>query len=333
MSKNLRRKLLFWTFITCLLAIGTLGFGKISRGEENGTVETKYFHVNLEGQWVEMPDEALSAYSEYIRSQYGQKAKCLAGYVSTSGDNWFELPYILVVSHENGKLPHELLDSFNKIISELTNGVQEHIAQLGDVKVSLQAGKTYYDERRRIVWMNAVVDNPELGKIHCIVARMLTEIGTLDFTLAVPHSARETRLLEFNDLLNRVTLDPALVYRPDLKETLKIVGRGMTDAIDRSRSRGLFYGFIMLCIALFAGAYRFLISKFKDNRKKAIKTKLETEGYGVSNGVGKCFNCEKKVTFEEKESSLFCPECGWEREASIQKRLGNKKIGKKLASF
>jgi predicted RNA-binding Zn-ribbon protein involved in translation (DUF1610 family) len=82
----------------------------------------------------------------------------------------------------------------------------------------------------------------------------------------------------------------------------------------------------ILCIILgLIFGTRFLILKFRYNKKKAkekaIKTKLEAEGYGISNGVGRCFICGEKVTFEKKESSLFCPECGWEREAAMRKRL------------
>lgn len=261
MTKNLRRKFSFWTVITCLLAIGTLAFGQITKGEGAGADETNYFHVDIEEPWVKIPDEALSAFSEQILShQDDQTAQCLAGYASTSGDNWFELPYILVVSQENGKIPQKLLDTYDKIASESANefneSLQETVEQMSDGLASAQVGKTYYDERRRIIWLNMVMDRPQVGKVHVIFAMMPTEVGKLNFVLYVAPSDRETRLREFNDFLNRVTLDPSKVYRPDLKETLKIVGRGMNDAFDRQRHRGLFYGFILLCIVLLAGAYR-----------------------------------------------------------------------------
>jgi predicted RNA-binding Zn-ribbon protein involved in translation (DUF1610 family) len=91
---------------------------------------------------------------------------------------------------------------------------------------------------------------------------------------------------------------------------------------------------LMVILSIILGlifGVRFLILKFRDNKKEAIKTKLEAEGYGVSNGAGKCFVCGEKVTFEEKESSLFCPECGWEREAAIRNRLEKDRVRKEVS--
>ncbi len=234
MSNNLRRKLSFWTVITCLLAIGTLAFGQITKGEGTGAEKTNYFNVDLDGQWVEIPYEALSTKLEQVLLQTGQTVQYLTGYASTSGNNWFELPYIIVTSNENRKWSQNELD---KLISETTKEIKESLEQPSDALPPTQVGEIRYEKRRRIIWVDMVSDVPQVGKVHSITASMLTEIGTLNFILCVAPSDRETRLREFSDLLNRVTLDPALVYRPGPVETLKIVERSMTDALDRSRSR------------------------------------------------------------------------------------------------
>jgi hypothetical protein len=266
-TRNLWRKLSFFIMITCLLTIVTLAFGQIVRGEGTGVDDTNYFHVDIEDQWVEIPEQTLSAYSEQVCQKTDQTIQYLAGYASTSGNNWFELPFILVTSNENGKWPQKKLD---KIVSESTKEIQESLDQLNDV-LPTHVGEISYEKRRRIIWMDTVSDVPQLGKVHAITAIMLTEIGDLNFILYVASSDRETRLREFSDLLNRVTLDPAFVYRSEPERALKVLERSLPDVFYRLRFRSLFYGFILLCIVLFAGTYKVMsriISKRKEIPKK-----------------------------------------------------------------
>ncbi len=246
----------FRTMIACLLALVTLASWQVVRGEVSGADKTKYFQMDTEGQWVEIPDEAISAYSEQIHRQTGKMVDYLAGYASTSESrtNWFDLPFILVTSDEKGKYPQKKLD---EIVNKSSDGIQEGLGDLKDVLPPIQVGDMGYEKGRRIIWMELVSDVPQLGKVHAITAMMLTEIGTLNFILYVASSDRETWLEEFSALLNRVRLDPAFVYRSEPERPQR---KSINDAFGRGLYRGLGYGVILLFIVVLAGGYK-VISK------------------------------------------------------------------------
>ena len=257
----------FWTVIACLIALLTLTSGQFVRGEETGADATKYFHIDSEGQWVEIPDQDLSVYSEQIHRQTDQTIQYLAGYAGTSGKNWFDLPFILVTSDEKGKFPQKKLD---ELVSKFSKRMHETFGELDvvDVLPPIQVGDMSYEKGRRIIWVEMVSDVPQLGKVHAITAMMLTEIGTLNFILYVASSDREARLREFSKFLNRVKIDPAFVYRSGTERPQR---KSLTGALGRGLSRGLVYGAILLFIVLITSAYRLMfkkISKMKKTPKK-----------------------------------------------------------------
>lgn len=252
-----------WTVIACLIAFLTLGSWQFVRGEGTGENATKYFHIDSEGQWVKIPNQDLSIYSEQIHRQTGQTIKYLAGYAGASGKNWFDLPFILVTSDEKGKFPQKKLD---EIVSKYSKGMNENIRKL-DGLPPVQVGDMSYEKGRKILWMKMVSDVPQLGKVHAITAMILTEFGTLNFILYVASYDRETRLREFNEFLNRVRIEPAFVYRSGIENSKR---KSLKDALGRGLYRGLGYGVILLFIIIIISAYKFIfriISKIKKTPK------------------------------------------------------------------
>lgn len=260
--QGLLGKFSFWTIIACLLALLTLASWQVVKGEVSGADKTKYFQLDTKGQWEEIPEQAISSYSEQIRRQTGQTVKYLAGYASTSESrtNWNDLPFILVTSDEKGKFPQKKLD---QIVSKSSEDMQEHLGGLKDVLPPIQVGDMSYEKGRRIMWVEMVSDVPQLGKVHAITAMMLTEIGTLNFILYVASSERETRLRAFSALLNRVRLEPDYVYRSEPERPQR---KRITDAVGRGLCKGLGYGVILFIIVILAGGYKVMskiISKMK----------------------------------------------------------------------
>ncbi len=265
--QGLHGKFSFWTIIACLLVLLTPASSRVVKGEVIGADRTKYFQIDTEGQWEEIPEQAISSYSEQIRRQTGQTVEYLAGYAITSKSrtNWFDLPFILVTSDEKGKFPQNKLD---QIVTKSSEGMQEHLGGLKDVLPPIQVGEMSYEKGRRIIWMEMVSDVPQLGKVNAITAMMLTEIGTLNFILYVASSDRETRLRAFSALLNRVRLEPVYVYRSEPERPQR---RSITDAVDRGLYKGLGYGVILLFIVILVGMYKVMskiISKMKGDPNK-----------------------------------------------------------------
>jgi hypothetical protein len=261
--QGLHGKFSFWAIIAYLLALLTLASSQVVKGEVSGAGKTKYFQIDTEGQWEEIPQQAISSASAQIRRQTDQTVEYLAGYASTSESrtNWFDLPYILITSDEKGKFPQNKLD---QIVAKSNEGMEEHLGDLKDVVPHIQVGEMSYEKGRRIIWMEMVSDTPQFGKVHAITAMMLTEVGTLNFILYVASSDRETRLRAFSDLLNQVRLEPNYVYRSEPERPQR---RSITDAVDRK----LGYGVILLFIVILAGGYKVMskiISKMKSTPNK-----------------------------------------------------------------
>jgi hypothetical protein len=197
----------------CFLAIPILFLSQAIWA--GGADKSKFFHVEGQSQWKEISPAALADYSNRVRQQTGQAVEYMAGYTLTPGKKELELPFILVMSAETGKLPEKKLADITRSIGQ--NDFQKKLKEKGAGLPPIQAGSMTYEEARRIVWIEIVARPPGQGQLNVITASKLIETGALNFILYAPMAEKDLHLRAFNDFLNHVIINPDLQYRSEQK--------------------------------------------------------------------------------------------------------------------
>lgn len=239
------------------LVIPTLFLRQVIWAEDAG--RSKYFHVEGQSRWKEIPREALTAHSDKVRQQTGLADGYLAGYTMTPGKKQLEFPVILVTSTEKGKFPEKELAGLTQGLGPAELEERLKTARSKSKLTNLppmKANSMSYEAARRIMWFKAVTHSPQQGEVHVITAMMLIETGTLNFALYTLPDDGGVRLGEFNEFLSHVKVAPGFIYRPEAD-----LGDEMVKAAGRGLSKGIVFGGIGFCFTLLLIAYSALTRK------------------------------------------------------------------------
>ena len=127
---------------------------------------------------------------------------------------WFVYPYILVGTHNTGRIPENQLEKFEG------RSVQEDIDKYQKLSSSLisalQVGKMYYDKQSKIAWLRLVLEEQVVneGPIAGISGMVPTEKG---FVQVVGYSLKDDYFKYesvFQSIIMSVAPEPWLVYKP-----------------------------------------------------------------------------------------------------------------------
>lgn len=205
------------------------------------------YKLNGSSAWIAAPAQSLLAYSEAVQRNTGQAVSYIAGYTRNSDQDLSKPPLILVTTSE-GRFSLEQVAQLKKISEkEFQAGFEKKAADKGVKLPPIQAGPMVFEPARRIIWQESIA-NPPSGKLHVVTAMMLTNEGTLNFTLYVSPAERALRLGEFKAFMKQVEIDPRIAYATTTNEAVA-AAFSESDA-SRERRHGRTLGkFVLLLLA------------------------------------------------------------------------------------
>lgn len=191
-----------------------ISFGGISVAYSGQMYQKHSFSITLPAGWIEIPRDVIDAHlieiSRLAPNAPKQDYDCV--FQLDNAQNWFEHPYILVSIKNTGRIPENQLENCERISTQ--EDYDKHKKPYSSIISSIQAGKTYYDKKAKIIWLRLEANVVNVGSIAGISGMNLTEKGFIQVTglsLKDDFSIYESI---FQSIIMSVAPEPWLVYKP-----------------------------------------------------------------------------------------------------------------------
>jgi hypothetical protein len=184
------------------------------------------FSLALPEQWVEMPKEVLTQYSELLSAAApkAHKQSYDYGYQLAAATNWFAYPYILVQVKKSGRIPEGQLKKYRKIEEGIAKGIDEIEGTMSGLLSNAQQGETLYDSGHQVLWMNMSMDVEAVGRILAITAVKLTETGVIQVMGYATEESAQEYLPVVESAATGMSLAPDMIYISRLTDNAPTIG-------------------------------------------------------------------------------------------------------------